>query len=145
MKLKELNKIITQGSDKELLDFIQVEFLPAKDSSSTNVRNNYNTLKKIPDDVLNIGIARLKRIEEKSDFPKTTPIIIPFVLLIITAYSEWAKILPSESAIGQLLILLLSVYTFAMVVSIFGNEKGKKIKAIYFRELLESVEKKDNR
>ncbi|WP_339145436.1 MULTISPECIES: hypothetical protein [unclassified Sutcliffiella] len=141
MKLKEINRHITQSSDKDLLEFIRVEFLPSKDSSNTNIRNNYNTLKKVPKDVVTIGIARLKNIEENNDVPKSAPLIIPLILLIIASYSN---ILPEGSYIGSVLVLLLSLAIFVMLIPIIAKAKLNKSKALYFRELLESVEKKDN-
>jgi hypothetical protein len=146
MDLKTLNKYILKTSQKDLLEFIRSEFLASDENSVVKLRNNYQILSQLPNDILIIGIARMKKIEEDNDISKYIPVITAFLLIILLDYSEFFGGLLSFLFDKILIKIFLYVGFFCYLGYIFSVAKLNKSKALYFRDLLESVKKQnDNR
>jgi len=142
MKVKTIRNHILNSSEKELMEFIEVEFLPRRENSVEKLRNNYNTLTKLPADVANIGIARMKKIEEDNDVPKFAPVVATFLLAVLAAYSDFFGGVLSSILDKVLIKLVVFAGFFGFFTYLLSTAKLSKSKAMYFREIIESVKSK---
>jgi hypothetical protein len=143
VKVKEIRDILLSSSEEELMSFIKEKLLPSKESSTNDIRNNYHTLTLLPEDVVKIGISRMKKIEEDHDLSKTAAVVISFLVFVLTAFIQfYGDLLSFIKGSGSAISLAVSLFFFVYVISLLATAKLKKSKALYLRELLESIKSK---
>lgn len=178
MKLKEIEKQIYSSEDKELVMFIRDNFeqiSPLSDykqiKNKCKYKNNINTLEKLDNRSINIGLARMASIKEAGDLGwlsnpmRLIILIIATLTTILTIYlpkvfSLLLKMFPNLpnifpfsffyidndiiSVIVALISLLFIIGVSSNITKTIKESRDKRMTSSYFTELLSRI-KEDNK
>lgn len=132
MQIKELKHAILTKNNNDLIKFINKKFI-----YGSNIESNITKLKVLDRDVVEVGIARMKKIEVASTVINTVHII---ATLLITIGALLAEYIINVNIIDDLPVgLLYLVFLFAIISIIINNSFSRKSSAIYFKSILEYI------
>lgn len=143
MEVKELKNMIYLTNDECLLEFIQKEFESICFGATTiqKYKNNIDTLKKLDQDTINAGIARMERIVEGNDPTKSISMPIAILLAMVSVYCTFIFSLK-----GGLYSFIFNILIYALLflyISFFiGKSLKKRSTAVFFKKLLEFTKEK---
>lgn len=125
MKVKEINNAILKSSNKEIKEFVNKYF--GKNQSASDIMNHFQTLKKLKDDILILGIARMDQIETDYDHSKFLPSLLAIAGIMFGIYAKTLNIV--------LVFILATILSLSLIFTIRG-ERRIRATAVYFRSLL---------
>lgn len=149
-KLKELNdiekkkdledlkkNIITMG-DKELLVLIENKFSRTTENmlSVKEIEDSVSLLNELDMNTRNVGVARMKRAQELNNSVTYIPLLIGFMLAMLTAYYQLFGAAKEVSGLAGLVVTSILLVFF---VKLLNSSRHRKGIAIYFQSLLETA------
>lgn len=142
---KLINKILL-SSDKELVSFIDQNFLCENFDDFSDIKKKEEDLFKLNEDVLNHALFRLESLEEIYDTSKGSSagfnligILFGFILKDYISIFVEPSIHPKLYIFGQLMILILISYGLIRILRKLNSSSDNKSKIIYFKKLLNYV------
>jgi len=138
-ELEELKNNILMMEDKELLMFIDKKFGEIKESTIVSeIDNRIKLLNNLEVNVFNIEIARMKRAQDFNNIVTHIPLLIGFMLAMLSAYYQAFGAVKEAAGFAGLIIPSLLFFFFVRLL--YSNRQRKGI-AIYFQSLLETARK----
>jgi hypothetical protein len=142
---KLINKILL-SSDKELVSFIDRNFLCKNFDDFSDIKKKEEALFKLNEDVLNHALFRLESLEEIYDTSKGSSagfnligIVFGFILKDYISIFVEPSIYPKLYIFGQLMIFILISYGLMRILRNLNSSSDNKSKIIYFKKLLNYV------
>lgn len=128
MSVKEIKNIVLTSKNKELKEYINKSF--AFNQSTHSLMNRLADLKKVDDNTLIYGIARMDQIETDYDHSKHLPsqlVILGLMFgIYITIFPSW-------------IVFLLGSIVSLLILWTMTQERKVRRAAVYFRSLLIQV------
>lgn len=125
MKVKEIKNAILKNTNKELKDFVHEHF--ENKLSAHEIMNHLQTLKKIDDDILMLGIARMDQIKTDYDHATFLPSILGLAGIMFGIYAKTLNIV---------LVFILATFLSISIINTVKKERRIRAAAVYFRSLL---------
>lgn len=145
MKVKEMQSIIINGSDKDFLEFIRNNFEKKSKENIVEYRNNLDTLKLIDDDTLATGIARILKFENHFAAIKALSFIFAILGYLITYYSNTLIAIYESEILPNVMALCMTIFLFIFVCKFYYMERNEANSCVYFKALLEYVKETKNK
>lgn len=133
MKVIELKEAILKNSNIELKEFITENFGTKLDIHQ--LKNNLQTLKKLDEDTLTMGIARMDQIETDYDHSKYLPSILTIVGLMfgiyVTIFNSW-------------IVLVLGTLICLAILNTMYQERKIRRSSVYLRSILTQIKESES-
>jgi len=142
---KLINKILL-SSDKDLVSFIDQNFLCKNFDDFSDIKKKEESLLKLDEDVLNYALFRLESLEEIYDTSKGSTagfnlvgIVFGFMLKDYISIFVNPINYPKSYFLGQIIVFALVSYGLIRILRILNSSSENKSKIIYFKKLLDYV------
>lgn len=128
MNVEDLKEIILTSKEKVLKKYLTWHF--GENQSVRSLMNNLEEIKKLDENTILYGIARMNQIEAKFDQSKYFAALVAILSSMILIYRELFNIY---------FLLVFATVSWLLVIRIYMVEKQTRTVAVYFRSLLEQV------
>lgn len=132
--IESVKEELASSNLRQLTKFIRKEF-PFKGQSHTEQLKKYEALKKLSDNDLSSGIARMTLIESSFDHSKFAALFV----VILTLFFSALKIIfvDDKQPLGSGVYLLFTMFSVLILLIAVGMDKRDMTTATYFKTLLE--------
>ncbi|KZD51624.1 hypothetical protein [Bacillus cereus] len=148
---KLINKILL-SSDKDLISFIDQNFLCKNFDDFSDIKKKEESLFKLEEDVLNHALFRLESLEEIYDTSKGSSagfnlvgIVFGFMLKDYISIFVDPSIYSKSYFLGQIIVFSLVSYGLIRILKSLNSHSENKSKIIYFKRLLNYVLKEKDK
>ncbi|ASB89204.1 hypothetical protein OZL92_17630 [Bacillus sonorensis] len=121
---------------RKLTKFIRKEF-PAKGQPHSEQERKYEALKKLSDNDLSSGIARMVRIGTSFDHSKFAALFVVILTLLFGVFK--VVFVDNKQPLGSGVYFTFTVFAVSLLLIAIGLDKGNMITASYFKTLLEQA------
>lgn len=121
---------------RKLTKFIRKEF-PAKGQPHSEQERKYEALKKLSDNDLSSGIARMVRIESSFDHSKFATLFVVILTLLFGAFK--VVFVDDKQPLGSGVYFTFTVFAVSLIFIAVGLDKRDMTTASYFKALLEQA------
>lgn len=128
MNVEDLKEIILTSKEKVLKKYLTWHF--GENQSVRSLMHNLEEIKKLDENTILYGIARMNQIEAKFDQSKYFAALVTILSSMMLIYRQLFHIS---------LVMIIATVSWLLIIKIFMLEKQTRTVAVYFRSLLEQV------
>ncbi|MYL44603.1 hypothetical protein GLV94_03010 [Virgibacillus halodenitrificans] len=134
MRVEKIKNAILKNKNKDLMGFVGEQF--GNNRSVHEIMNHLQTLKKLNDNTLMLGIARMDQIETDYDHSKFLPSLLAITGIMFGIYVK---------TLDLVLVFILASFLSIALLYIMKKERRMRANAVYFRSLLIQVKEAKKR
>lgn len=136
MKVKEMQRKILTESDENFIKFIRDEFEDTRKVSISDYKNNFDVLKKVDNDTLTTGIARIEMFENHFSSVKSLSFFVAIVGYLVTYYTNILTITYGNELITNVISFIIVIVIFFFISKFYILERNNTNSCVYFKSLL---------